>query len=557
MALSESLAGDLNYVITGGSLRTNPNSGIGANACAVGISSSNPIAGIPAGSTVEAAYLYWAGSGSTVDSVVTLNGSTVTANRVFTAPFVFGATTYDFFGGFADVTSLVSGNGTYTVAGLTVNTGAPHCAVQAVLAGWSLVVVYENSVTERLRVINLFDGFQIFRGGSITLTPDNFVIPASPDGSHAIVTWEGDVENSAPNSGFAEQLTFNGTALVDALNPTNNQFNSTINTIPSSTDYGVDVDRYDISSLLSPGDTSASTTYSSGGDLVILQLEVIAVANRETADLAIDKSHSADFIARQDESFTLSVQNNGPNDIPGTITVTDTLPPELDFVSATGTDWSCAAVSQIVTCTHPGPLAINASLPDITLTTFVNESAAPGVTNTAQVSSAVFDNLSGNNADDDFVVVTLENPSLVLTKSMLTRSDPFSGAINPKSIPGAQIDYTFSVINDGPGPVDNATLVITDTVPDDMRLFVDTSAGDPITFVDGSPTSGLLFNYATDVTFSSQPGGVAPYDYVPVPDAEGYDSLVTGIRVSPSGQMDGNSVGGNPQFSVTIRMQVR
>ncbi len=556
VGLSQSFAGDLNYVITGGSLRTNPNSGTGANACAVGTSSTNPVNGIPGGSTIVAAYLYWAGSGSTVDNTVTFNGNTVVADRTFTAPFVLG-NTYDFFSGFADVTSIVTGNGNYTLSGLTVNTGAPHCAVQAVLAGWSLVVIYENSTTERLRVINLFDGFEIFRGGSITLTPNNFIIPANPDGSHAVVTWEGDVENSAANNGFTERLQFNGTSLMDGFNPTNNQFNSTINTIPTTTDFGVDVDRYDISGLLTPGDTSASTVYSSGADLVILQLEILAVSNLETADLSIDKSHTGDFIARQNEEFAINVENFGPNDIPGVVTVTDTLPPELTFVSASGTGWSCGAVGQNVTCTHPGPLNINQSLPEITVTTFVTEAAAPGVTNTASVSSALFDNIAANNQDNDFVNVTVENPNLLLSKSMSTVEDPFSGLANPKAIPGAYVRYTFGVSNQGQGPVDDSTLTVTDAIPAELSIFVDTTAGDPVQFVDGSPSSNLSFNYATDVTYSNQPGGGPPYNYIPVPDAEGYDDLVTGIRVSPSGSMPGDQGTGAPAFSIQLNARIR
>lgn len=556
VSLSRSFAGDINYVITGGSLRTAPNSGPGADACAVGAASSNPISGIPAGSTITAAFLYWGGSGNVVDNTVTFNGFNVVADRVFSAPFVLG-NTYDFFGGFADVTPLVTGNGTYTVSGLTVNTGAPHCAVQAVLAGWSLMIVYENSVTERLRVINLFDGFEIFRGGSITLTPNNFIIPNNPDGSHTVVTWEGDIENSAINNGFTERLEFNGAALTDGANPVSNQFNSTINTIPSTTDFGVDVDRYDISGLLTPGDTSASTVYSSGGDLVILQLEVLAVSNLETADLSIDKTHANDFVARMEDSFSITVENLGPNDIPGVVTVVDTLPPELDFVSASGTDWSCGAAGPDVTCTHPGPLNVNDSLPAITVTTFVNESAAPGVTNTAQVSSDLFDNIPGNNQSDDFVSVTIENPNLRMVKTLTTVEDPFNGTVRPKAIPGAYVNYTLSVSNEGLGPVDDSTLFVTDALPDELGVFVDVTAGDPVTFVDGTPSSTLSFNYATDVSFSNQPGGGPPYDYVPVPDSEGYDDSVTGIRIAPSGSMPGDSGSGTPSFSVQIGMRVQ
>src|SRR5690606_29187241 len=120
-------------------------------------------------------------------------------------------------------------------------TGNPWCASAAVVGGWSLIVIYEEA-NEDLRVINVFDGFQTFRGQSIELTPSNFQIPVSPiNGKHGVITWEGDVENSDPLGGETEDITFNGVDLVDAMNPIGEQFNSTINTLGSSTTYGVDV----------------------------------------------------------------------------------------------------------------------------------------------------------------------------------------------------------------------------------------------------------------------------------------------------------------------------
>ena len=72
LTLYQRLHGFIDYTVTGGSLRTQPNSG---NACAVGGSSTGALSGIPATATVRAAYLYWAGSGSTVDSQITLDGA--------------------------------------------------------------------------------------------------------------------------------------------------------------------------------------------------------------------------------------------------------------------------------------------------------------------------------------------------------------------------------------------------------------------------------------------------------------------------------------------------
>ena len=129
--------GTINFVATGGSLRTSA-----TDACAVGTSSTQALAGIPAGASIVAAYLYWGGSGATVDTNVTLNGQAVAAQRTFAATFNNGGTNFPYFGGFADITSRITGNGSLTFSGLTVTTGAPHCGSSAVTAGWSVVAIY-------------------------------------------------------------------------------------------------------------------------------------------------------------------------------------------------------------------------------------------------------------------------------------------------------------------------------------------------------------------------------------------------------------------------------
>jgi hypothetical protein len=95
--------GTINFVATGGSLRTQPNTG---DSCAVGASSAQALTGIPAGASIVAAYLYWGGSGN-VDANVTLNGTAVAAQRTFTATYNNGGTLLPYFGGFADITSRI------------------------------------------------------------------------------------------------------------------------------------------------------------------------------------------------------------------------------------------------------------------------------------------------------------------------------------------------------------------------------------------------------------------------------------------------------------------
>ena len=370
ISLFQGYVGRVNYVATGGSLRSQPNT---VNACALNATSSNPLAGIPAAATVRNAFLYWAGSGSTADTSVTLNGTTVTASRTFSATFAFNGNNFDFFSGFADVTALVTGNGNFTFGGLTVNNGAPYCGTQVVLSGWSLIVVYEDPA-EDLRAVNLFDGFQLFRGSSLATTLNNFRVPPAPiNGQVTHITWEGDPQNSGPAGGFTESLTYQGNILDDGLvpsgsNPTLQQFDGTVNVAGSITEYGVDVDTYDVSAFLSVGDTSATTVYSSGSDLVLLSAEVMSVTTEPFADLTLTKTHVGDFTAGVNGDYTLAVGNNGPEDDAIGVTVTDTLPAGLTYVGFAGTDWNCNAAGQDVTCTHPGPLAAGTSLPDLTLT---------------------------------------------------------------------------------------------------------------------------------------------------------------------------------------------
>lgn len=158
---------------------------------------------------------------------------------------------------------------------------------------------------------------------------------------------------------------------------------------------------------------------------------------------------------------------------------------------------------------------------------------------------------------DDVCINQLLLPGLLVTKSVQTVSDPINGATNPKAIPGAAMLYTVDVSNQGPGLVDNDSLLITDIVPANSELYVDTGAGDPIVFVDGPVASGLAFNFAADVTFSNQPGGGAPFNYTPVPDVQGYDSAITGYRINPTGIMNAAAGGSFPSFNVQLTVRIQ
>jgi hypothetical protein len=271
LTLYRRIHGFVDSTVTGGTLRTQPNTG---NPCLVGASSTAALAGIPAGATVVGAYLYWGGSGSTIDNAVTLDAGPLTADRTWAGRYVLGATNYDYFGGSEDVTAYVQGkrNGAYTFAGLTVDTGNPYCSIQAVFAGWALIVIYEDSsVTGKTLV--LYDGFDITRNGTSSYVLAGIYASPPPEGTARFLLWEGD----DTLGGASESLVFNATSLTDALNPAGNVYNSTINSLGVNNSWGVDLDSFNVSSMIAARDTLATATVNTGPDLVILNAVLLQV----------------------------------------------------------------------------------------------------------------------------------------------------------------------------------------------------------------------------------------------------------------------------------------
>ena len=75
-------------------------------------------------------------------------------------------------------------------------------------------------------------------------------------------------------------------------------------------------------------------------------------------DLTIAKSHTGNFTQSQNgAAYTLKVTNGGTAATSGTMTVTDTLPAGLTFVSGSGGGFTCSAVAQVVTCTSTTAIA--------------------------------------------------------------------------------------------------------------------------------------------------------------------------------------------------------
>ncbi|MDE3087943.1 MAG: DUF11 domain-containing protein, partial [Chloroflexota bacterium] len=204
-----------------------------------------------------------------------------------------------------------------------------------------------------------------------------------------------------------------------------------------------------------------------------------------SADLAIGKTHSGNLIVGQTGTYTITVTNNGPSTAAPTINVTDTLPTGLSYSSGTGTNWSCAAIGQTVTCTNPISLTASTAT-TLTLNVNVSSSAIPGITNTVTVSSPTTDPVPGNNTTTDPTTVTTR-ADLALAK---THSGNFSVGVNGT--------YTLTVTNNGPstavGPI-----VVTDTLPAGLTYVSGSGSGWACSAVGQNATC----TRATDLTSGS------------------------------------------------------
>ncbi|MEL7297900.1 MAG: hypothetical protein AAGJ86_09570, partial [Pseudomonadota bacterium] len=60
----------------------------------------------------------------------------------------------------------------------------------------------------------------------------------------------------------------------------------------------------------------------------------------------------------------------------------------------------------------------------------------------------------------------------VVAKTVMTTSDPENGDTDPFAIPGATVQYTIQIANQGSGAPDDNSVTVTDSVPDNLALCV-------------------------------------------------------------------------------------
>lgn len=170
------------------------------------------------------------------------------------------------------------------------------------------------------------------------------------------------------------------------------------------------------------------------------------------ADLSVTKSDDPDpVMSGNDLTYTITVTNGGPNDATN-VTLTDTLPSGVAFVSASP---GCSFSAPDTVICSLGTLFANSSL-DVTIVVRPTE---PGtITNTVGVTAAEDDPNPNNNQDTEQTEVQ-GIADLSITKT--DQTDPVAV--------GQDLSYTLVVTNNGPSSATNVTL--TDTLPSGV-IFV-------------------------------------------------------------------------------------
>jgi uncharacterized repeat protein (TIGR01451 family) len=221
---------------------------------------------------------------------------------------------------------------------------------------------------------------------------------------------------------------------------------------------------YDLNTA--PGQADLPPTFkfgfgaSTGGRRNIHEIQNLRITT-VAPDLNIVKTGPDSLTVGQQASYTLTVQNSpsaGPTT--GPITVTDTLPPGVSFVSATGTNWNCSANASTVTCTYTGTrLLTGQEAPPITITVLPTGAVGTNttVTNTATVTTPG----DSNPEDNTSIIQTPITPAPLLSAIKTAQLNDANG--NGIGDPGEVITYTIVIDNRGNSPSTNT--LFTDSAP--------------------------------------------------------------------------------------------
>lgn len=260
------------------------------------------------------------------------------------------------------------------------------------------------------------------------------------------------------------------------------------------------------SATATPGDTAdPNLGNNTGTDQVTIT---------ESADLSVVKEVATpldQIVAGRQVQWTIAVTNGGPSnsdaDADNPITVTDTLPAGVSFVSGTGEGWTCEAGDaasdgrETVECTRADDLAVGAA-PVISLTGLIAPDAQGEIRNDVVVAPGLTTDPNDTNNASEVTVAVEESADLAITKAVTKTIEA-----------GGTGEYTLTVTNLGPSSSRGISVV--DTLP--AGLTFKTAAGEGWTCAPGdgsavdctydgilAPAETLTFTLTVDADASLQ-----------------------------------------------------
>ena len=502
--------------------------------------SSNATLSMPAGSTVKFASLYWGGRTASAQRGQVLfktpssfGYATINSSVVDTAP----AGQANNYSAVADVTAMVqaAGNGVYTVANVQSTQSA--AVADGYWGGWMLVVVYQNP-SDTLKNLVVYDGYALVNAAnSISLTPSGFLTPLSGP----VITRVGAAGYDGDLGLVGDQFLVNGVQMVDALNTSNDFFNSSIseNGVQLSArspnyqnSFGIDVDRVNVPTGVVPnGATSATLLLATSGEnyhpnIVTFATDLYVPIITQNVTKTVQDLNGAPLVAGDIMRWTIGMSNTGM-DTGTNLIVRDPIPAGTTFLpgslrivtganAGTKTDVAaddqaefsnvpaaCAPVANPCVIfrlgtgangTNGGNLAYTEST-SITFDTTVNAGLPAGtqITNSATVS------YSGQTLATSFSTSSASATGTVLAAPDISKS--FTPAVVAA---GAPSTLTIVVSNPAANPSALTGVTFTDTYPGSM---VNTATPSPnIVCTAGSSPGTVTGGAAAGNTIGMTPG---------------------------------------------------
>lgn len=287
-----------------------------------------------------------------------------------------------------------------------------------------------------------------------------------------------------------------------------------------------------------PGGTYANTaTVDSDDTSPISTVENTTVA--ESAVLNITKTDSPDPVAAGGNlTYTISVTNSGPSDA-DLVTVADTLPTDVSFVSATASapdpGASCSGGATVLcslgTLTPTGPNNV------ATVTVVVNVSTAAGGTTLSN--SATADSAEPEGPVTSSAATTSVGASADLTIVKTDSPDPVQA--------NSQLTYTVTVTNTGPS--DAQSLEMDDTLPSGATFV---SVSGPGTCTNTATTVSCSLNTLTSVAPNNEAVWTITVQVEPVGGAISDGATLTNSATVSSATADSDPGSNTDDESTTV-----